>query len=121
LGSWCAQRLEGFGDGTIVVGFGTLVLGFARYYEALSLQAMGDRSGARRAFVRACELSERSGADLWSAYSSLGLAALLEVGTDDSARAELDSLLAHVDSVARLSGSVRLAQMRARAFRNSTG
>lgn len=116
LGSWCAERLEALGDRTIVVGFGSMVLGFGRYYAGLSYQAMGDRDRARRAFERACELSARSGADLWSAYSSLGLATVLASEQDESARAEVVALLAYVDVVAQRSGSARLARMRAEAI-----
>lgn len=116
LGSWCAERLEALGDHAIVVGFGSVVLGFARYYAGLAYQAMGDRDRARGAFERACELSERSGADLWIAYSSLGLATVLAGDADECARAESVALLGQVDAVAQRSGSRRLARMRAEAI-----
>jgi DNA-binding SARP family transcriptional activator len=113
LGSWCADRLDAIGDGTILVGFGTLVLGFARHYAAVASQALGDHARARRGFERALELSSRSGADLWCAYSSLGLATELAAEPDEPAREHAVVLLRRVDEVARASGSVRLARMRA--------
>ncbi|HSL74935.1 MAG TPA: AfsR/SARP family transcriptional regulator [Ilumatobacteraceae bacterium] len=111
LGAWCAARLEELGDGTILIGFGTTVIGFAPHYAAMAYQAMGDHERARQAFARARDLSDRAGADLWCAYSSLGLAKASMADADPTARQETADLLAVVDRVARASGSVRLARM----------
>ena len=116
LGSWCAERLDALGDRTIVVGFGTLVLGFAPHFAALAHQATGERDRARLAFTRACELAAQGGADLWRGYSSLGLATVLSSDLEQSDSQRTADLLACVDAVARASGSVRLARMRRDAF-----
>ena len=116
LGSWCAERLDALGDRTIVVGFGTLVLGFAPHFAALAHQATGERDRARLAFTRACELAAQGGADLWRGYSSLGLATVLAADPEHSESQRMADLLAYVDEVSQASGSRRLSRMRRDAF-----
>jgi DNA-binding SARP family transcriptional activator len=111
LGAWCAERLDALGDTTVLAGFGTLVIGFAAHYAALGYQAMGDDDRAREAFGRALELSERAGADLWSAYSSVGLANASMSREHADALDEVPALLEYAEQVARSSGSVRLSKM----------
>ncbi|MCU0261189.1 MAG: AfsR/SARP family transcriptional regulator [Ilumatobacteraceae bacterium] len=87
LGGWCAERLEVLGDCTVVVGLGSIVLGFAHHYLGLARVATGDLDLAARHFEQASELAERQGADLWQAHSDVELASVLASAGGDPARA----------------------------------
>ncbi len=78
---WARRYLVALDDRTVFVGFGTLGLGFARFFVGLCDRALGDLVGARIAFESAVNLSERSGGTLWCVHARLWLAeTLLELG-----------------------------------------
>jgi DNA-binding SARP family transcriptional activator len=77
LGTWCLRRLEPRGDATIVVGLGTIVMGFARHFSALARVAIGDLDGAATELERAAWMSTANGAHLWRSHATVELADVL--------------------------------------------
>jgi hypothetical protein len=95
LGHWCADVLDGLGDRTVMVGLGTAVLGFARYFSGLAHAAMGDTDAAVQKLRWAAQRSLEVGALLWWAHATVELAEVL-AGTGDhwEAKEQLNELAA---------------------------
>jgi hypothetical protein len=73
---------------TIIVGVGTVVMGFAAHFAALANVALGDLSAARVRFERAIALASGNGAALWEAHSIVELADVLARSDASADRAE---------------------------------
>jgi hypothetical protein len=77
LGRWCLGHLEPRGDTTIVLGLGTIVMGFAKHFAGLARMAIGDLDGAATDLEHAAWMATANGADLWRAHSTVELADVL--------------------------------------------
>ena len=77
LGGWCLHHLEPRDDSTIVVGLGTIVMGFARHFAGLSRVATGDLDGAAADLEHAAWMATANGADLWRSHATVELADVL--------------------------------------------
>jgi DNA-binding SARP family transcriptional activator len=93
LGAWCLSHLDGRGDTTIVVGLGTLVMGFARFFAGLARVATGKLDGAARDFEAAAGLAIANGARLWHEHATVELAGVLAQTGADADRARGRKLL----------------------------
>ena len=98
LGEWCLRHLEPRDDSTIVVGLGTIVMGFARHFAGLSRVATGDLDGAAADFEHAAWMATANGADLWRNHATVELADVLSrsdrAADRDRASMLVDRLLA---------------------------
>ncbi len=104
---WAREHLVALDERVIFVGFGTLGLGFARFFVGLTDRTLGNLQAARDALESAVELSERSTGTLWCVHARLWLAAtLLDLGGDVH-RAEADRQLASVRRTGVLGASRR--------------
>ncbi|MEO6653223.1 MAG: BTAD domain-containing putative transcriptional regulator [Ilumatobacteraceae bacterium] len=118
---WARPHLIELDDRTIFVGFGTLALGFGRFYLGLVEHALGDLDAARRALSTAIELSDRSGAALWSAHARLWLAdTLLDLG-DDQLQLEAAELVSAVSRSAMPAASRRVDAHARRLWQRQVG
>jgi DNA-binding SARP family transcriptional activator len=77
LGAWCLARLVPRGDTTLVVGLGTIVMGFARHFAGLARAATGDLDGAATELERAAWMATANGAHLWRGHATVELADVL--------------------------------------------
>jgi DNA-binding SARP family transcriptional activator len=77
LGAWCLRHLRARGDTTIIVGLGTLVMGFARHFAGLARVAMDDLTGAAADFDHAAWMATANGAELWRDHATVELADVL--------------------------------------------
>jgi hypothetical protein len=77
LGAWCLRHLEPRGDTAIVVGLGTLVMGFARHFAGLARAATGDLEGAAADLERAAWMATANGAHVWRGHATVELADVL--------------------------------------------
>lgn len=110
IGAWCASRLDELGDRTIMVGLGTVVMGFAAHYAALANVAMGDLGAARVRFERAIALTSENGAALWEAHSTVELADVLARSDAAADRAEACRSIGALRDSAITIKSARLAR-----------
>ena len=110
IGQWCAHRLDELGDRTIMVGLGTVVMGFASHFAALAEVAIGDLDAARARFERALALESRNGATLWSAHSTVELADVLARSEDPDAVAAACGMLTDLGGSPITIQSARLAR-----------
>jgi hypothetical protein len=96
LGAWCLRHLEARGDRTIVVGLGTLVMGFARHYAGLARLATGDVDGSSGDLRAAARMAADNGAHLWHGHSMVELAEVLgrsgRIPDRDRARTLIDRI-----------------------------
>lgn len=111
LGAWCATQLDPVGDIVVIIGLGSLVLGFAPYYSGLAHRAMGDEPTCRRRVERSRDLADEGGLRLWVGYAEAALAESLFASGDPEAAAVAASLVASVGRIVTTSGSVRLQRL----------
>ena len=119
LGAWCANKLEPLGDAVVVVGLGSLALGFAKYYRGLGLRAAGDEVLAEASLVRAGELAKRGGLRLWAGYTDAALAGLRMASGAPSE--ETKERIDTVGQVAAATGSVRLRRLHEQLLEQTSG
>jgi DNA-binding SARP family transcriptional activator len=117
IGRWCAPRLDGLGDRTIMVGLGTVVMGFATHFAALAHVAIGDLGAARARFERAITLARECGAALWEAHSIIELAGVLARSDAAATRAEARRSIAALRDSPITVQSARLARRVAQVAR----
>lgn len=88
--------LDAVGDHAVLVGLGTVVLGFGAHFAGLACVARSDLGGAEQRLTRAVDLAGGAGAPLWEAHSLVELAAVLaarrEPPAQDRAARILDDL-----------------------------
>lgn len=113
LAAWCLPHLDDAGDGTVMVGIGTGVLGFAHHFAGQALLALGELKAATARLSLASALASERGATLWWAHSQVALARVfVESDAADGAAATVErvrstGLQFQSPRLARLMGEVR--------------
>jgi len=103
LGAWCLRYLEARDDSTIVVGLGTIVMGFARHFAGLGRLAIGDLDRAAAELEHAAWMATANGAHLWRGHSTIELAEVLARTDRPADRERAGTLLAGLRTAVPLS------------------
>jgi hypothetical protein len=105
LAHWCLEQLIGDCELTIVIGLGTIVMGYRSHFKGLALAALDRHVEARHEFLGATNRAAGAGLWLWWATSQVeGAASVTALGDQQTAA----SMLRQVKEHPVLAESVRL-------------